>query len=522
MAKNPSKQTLVVDLGYQLIRLVHIERINNSSKIRNVAVCRIDSMMTEEQKRSSLQEARSSLKLKGNVRVVVPWDDEMTFKQLALPDVPKEDFKRAFDWELNNKYFINPDEHLIAYEYLTENEVDGGGKEKFYSVFYCQKPEVMGQLQFLRSAGIEVDEVVPICTALAELTDGGVSDCLIFHIGHQHARIVIVQDKKVFFSRSLSSGGWHLTEMMTAPILVDDQRIQYDMNQAEKIKVEQGVQDPQSAHVSLIRPYLDKMVSEIKRSIDFYEAQKYSRPVKKVIFTGGGSELKGLLNFMAQFLEVETLRLKTEEHLSPDIDADKKNVVLQSFGSFEPALGAASVPVDQFNLLPAASTYQKRNDIAAVAGRLAVLACAIVLIFASVWFAASTHVVHSQMRSLVGESNEINRMNELMKNIGEYERFKHVALKGSLSHAVLLKVISRAIPASIYLDKLEYDRDDQTVMMHGFASTASGADLKAVTEFVNQLSKVSFFENAALVNSSKPDGMQGSSFEIKCVMKGQS
>ena len=55
-----------------------------------------------------------------------------------------------------------------------------------------------------------------------------------------------------------------------------------------------------------VTPVLNKMLSEFRRSFDFYENSIKKRPISKVILSGGGARLKNIERFFADKLGVPT------------------------------------------------------------------------------------------------------------------------------------------------------------------------------------------------------------------------
>jgi type IV pilus assembly protein PilM len=73
-----------------------------------------------------------------------------------------------------------------------------------------------------------------------------------------------------------------------------------------------------------VTPVLNKMLSEFRRSFDFYENSIKKRPISKVILSGGGARLRNIEKFFADKLGVPTeiadpfKRIELPKHLDPD------------------------------------------------------------------------------------------------------------------------------------------------------------------------------------------------------------
>ena len=61
----------------------------------------------------------------------------------------------------------------------------------------------------------------------------------------------------------------------------------------------------------VLHPYIDELVREIRRSINYYESQQVDgvapTPVKSVVLTGGGANLTGMDRYLASKLDIEVV-----------------------------------------------------------------------------------------------------------------------------------------------------------------------------------------------------------------------
>src|SRR3989338_5944588 len=303
-----TKDVLVFDFGKNSVRIVQVDA-SRQGRPQMVSVSRVvlAADASAEEKKEALRVKLPVFDSKSPPEVKVTWEEGMVFRQVVLPDMPDADLKKAFQWEMKEKYFLNEDENLLGSECTVSLEHPDGAKENFFSVFYCDKKSAMEKIGLLSGLGLQVSALVPGQAALAQVL-GNLQepdkDLLVCDIGFTNARILAIHQKKNALSRTVLLGGQALTEMMTGSFTDNDQKRQFTPEEAERLKVTDGCSNPQVPYIGLVRPYLDKMAAEIKRSVDYYEGQKVAKPISKVLFSGGGSDLKGLTGFMKSFLGI--------------------------------------------------------------------------------------------------------------------------------------------------------------------------------------------------------------------------
>ncbi len=457
---------------------------------------------------------------KSGARVVAVWDEDMNCRQIVLPNLPEQDLKKALVSELKNLHAVDDQEHLVQFEFVRDIENAEGVKEKLFNAFYCKKKPAMQKLELIQNLGFHIDALIPGPIAAAAFASSQADPVFVADIGRYSLRFLIVQDGKIVMARQAPLGGSTLTEAITAVFLNDGKETQYGTEEAEALKVREGVSDPQAAHIALARAHLEKIVAEIKRCLDFYQRQKYAQPVSKVLFTGGGSNLKGLQTFMAQFLGMEVLPLDPERHLSSRMQAAAKEFVRGNFGSYSSLIGASLADDDSVNLLPHEIRHERFERAKKISARMVFAFCLIGLIFFSGWMTMRIHFAQLQLKSVESEWKETSRMNELLSAIVEQQRFRISALKGDVFHAGLLKQLGVITPNLVVLDHTVFNRQSESLMLRGTVHTGRQDSVKIAADFMKALLSSPFIRNVTLTHSAQTPEGDKTLFEITCSTKG--
>ena len=145
--------------------LLHLD-VTSSPKIKRFARIKFDSAMTEAEKRNAFSQFISPVSGKNRPKAVLCWAEGMTFRQLALPEMPHEDLVKAMDWELKKKYYFNPDENLLGYKEVMTLKGEES-VEKIYGIFYSETKTALPRLDFAFGLGLEVLSLVPNSAAAA-------------------------------------------------------------------------------------------------------------------------------------------------------------------------------------------------------------------------------------------------------------------------------------------------------------------------------------------------------------------
>lgn len=156
---------------------------------------------------------------------------------------------------------------------------------------------------------------------------------LIINFGHQSTTLVFVERGLIRMAHTLGRGSQELTRALERGLAVNTER-------AEAMKREVGLSEriEEREIASVMAPMLETLFAEIERLTSLYH-RKAPHKIQKVNLTGGGANLKGLVEFAALKFGLEVTRgspftrLVTPPFLQP---------VLKEIGpTFSVATGAA-------------------------------------------------------------------------------------------------------------------------------------------------------------------------------------
>lgn len=123
---------------------------------------------------------------------------------------------------------------------------------------------------------------------------------LIVQMGATTTDFAIVSKGLIWLTRSISTGGLALTRSLAA-------HFNFEIPQAEEYKKVYGlIQDTLEGKVfESLKPIADIIVGESKRVIQAFEVKYRDNPVKRVVLSGGGAKMPGLVIYFANNLALE-------------------------------------------------------------------------------------------------------------------------------------------------------------------------------------------------------------------------
>jgi type IV pilus assembly protein PilM len=118
---------------------------------------------------------------------------------------------------------------------------------------------------------------------------------ILLDIGSANTILNIYKKDDLFLTRDIPIAG----DAFTAHIQKENRHVEgFDLSyeEAEKIKLDKKFD------LNTIRPVLDNLTKEIRRSLIYYDNQTSRRGFSRIILTGGSSRLPGLVGYLSEEL----------------------------------------------------------------------------------------------------------------------------------------------------------------------------------------------------------------------------
>ena len=144
---------------------------------------------------------------------------------------------------------------------------------------------------------------------------------------------LLVYEGKKFWSRNLPLAGNEITETIK-----NEMRISF--KEAEQMKIDQGLTEEESGTSGKVNRSititLQRLIAEIQRSIGYYRSQSKEVVIEKVVVSGGGANLKGIMAFIEKNIGIPTQKIDLLENIS----VSPKGTINKTEG-LDPAFGIA-------------------------------------------------------------------------------------------------------------------------------------------------------------------------------------
>jgi len=303
-----------LDLGDSSIKVFQLEKKGDIDQIRSFGFSEISPGCIEngriidpEKLEKIISKTISSAGPKKintkNVICSIP-ESKVFLRTVSIPLIKEEEAAEAVKWEIESGIPLEIDKMYFDWQFLGITD----GKQEVLTVAVSR--EVVDDIvSVLEACGLSVRglEMESICACRSLVPEKAKEKTyLIVDIGTLKTSFIIVQGGVPCFTSSIPFSSNGIDDLISS-------QTGASREESEKIKVTQGIehlfQGKDNPVFNLVRPLLENLSTEIERTIDFYRTTFPSAhpEIEKIIISGGTSNLKGLVPYLATNLSYEVV-----------------------------------------------------------------------------------------------------------------------------------------------------------------------------------------------------------------------
>ena len=353
-----------------------------------------------------------------------------------LPPVEKKRIPEIVKFEASQQIPFDINEVAWDWQIMTEE----GAAEAKVGIFAIKNDVVTAELEHFSREDLEVTYVQIVPMALynyvfydrPDLMKSDTQATVVLNIGAETTDLVVCTKSDVW-QRAIAMGGNAFTKA-----IADTFKLNFE--KAEKLKRTAPMSKYARQILQAMKPVFTDLASEIQRSLGFYTSSHSNVKLTRVIAMGGGTKMRGLLQYLQQSLQMPIERPDAFKRvaINPSISAAKFHESVCDFGVVY-GLGVQALGLGQIesNLLPKSIA---KSMIWASKTKYFVLAACLVLV-ASVLAFARTLVDRASYASKVSQREKVKAvLNTAQK---AESNLKAEEAKSSMSETIIKKELEQ-------------------------------------------------------------------------------
>jgi len=225
------------------------------------------------------------------------------FTRFDLPPMTKEELPEAVRFEARQYIPLPLSEVTLDWQILKEKVISGKQKQFRILLVAVPKRTVEQYQEIAKSAGLEKfaleAEIFALIRALIKEREEEKKVVCLVDIGARTTSVSIVERGELFISHSFDTFSGNI---LTAQV---SRSLNISLEEAEELKIKFGMVDESQNLRIILQPLVDDLVKKIEKIFSNYEKGDGTQ-IEMIILTGGGSQLKGLKDYIGFETSKET------------------------------------------------------------------------------------------------------------------------------------------------------------------------------------------------------------------------
>lgn len=264
-----------LDIGKETIKAAEIRRSVRGIELRHFAIGPTPAgaiegglILDREALAAALPAVLRDAKIRSRRVIISVTGQNVLARVLRLPPIPEEEIKQAIRWEAERHLPIPVDDAVLDVQLVREVVEDG---ERQLEVLLAAAPEgvVLSYIEALDAARLTVDAVevggLAMARALSQMVETGTR--VLVNLGASMTELAIVRGGVPQFTRTILSGQEAVSRAVAIPAPRQD---------ADAFALASG---------------LDELLTQLRRSLDFFRAQFGGTTIDGVVLCGGGARI---------------------------------------------------------------------------------------------------------------------------------------------------------------------------------------------------------------------------------------
>ncbi len=234
----------------------------------------------------------------------------VTVREVRVPPMTKQELTAAVRYEAERYLPYNIKEVYMDYQVLGETTEDN--RRMLDVIVVAARQDVVDQIVAVADAArvqlrvLDVESFALLRSAVPTTTDGQTTAVVDF--GAEASDILITEGPRLRFTRNIPIGGAVLLNAIHEAMDVDVATARSMLEEKGEV-LEEGATS--SDHTTerlhdIIAPHIGDLVTEIRRSLDYYQTRSRSAVVNQILLAGGLAKLKNLDRTVAAELGLTT------------------------------------------------------------------------------------------------------------------------------------------------------------------------------------------------------------------------
>jgi type IV pilus assembly protein PilM len=486
-------EVIVVDSRTSL-KLLYIS-LKGEIRIKAVKIIELPLERKQEETISRLHAFVKEFNIERRDIIICPALKTLQGRRIQIAAVADSEIPDALKWRIKEDFGIDPAKSVFDYQVVSRASREDGSKILDLVCVSAESEEVRGLVLSYKNAGFNCLAVGSAVFGFARmmsrcLKESGVEPVGILQVMQEASFFSVYKDNKVVFYRQVPVGISDLKTALSAELVMEQGRVRLSPDEINKLIFDVGIPAEANQVMAMVRPVVERLGQEIKRSLDYYRAQFAGGDVKKVFIGGDGVRIKNLDKALAGELGCGVEFVSWTDKIAVDSGVDKK-ILPEVCGVIGLALDLDS----GINLLPKEFKSEKIESFQKLSLRWIAIIAGLFLLASFILAKASVSLSQKRLDNTVVHLSTLSEIRQIKVRLDSLNAYVADFRQKQPDFSSMLKRLSNIMPAGLFLNSLTIDCATHSGNMIGFIKPQSDGAGDLLTRFVDGLEESGFFSN---------------------------
>jgi len=520
---------IIVDLSFHL-KLLDLE-LKNEIKVNALDIVELNQGEKEGAVVSAIQNFISRNKILHKNAILIPSFNNLFVRRLQLPNLPESEIIEAIRLSIKDEITFDISKTVIDYQIVKKGSAGDGSKFLDIICIVAEEEEIKKQVLFLKAAGLTCVSVGLIAFGYAKFIENLLDEdksrpLAILHIAENTSTIAVYKENNIVFFRRLPFSIRQLKDSLAATVVTEKGKAQLSEEEARDILFSHGIpingtffyKDKISSVqiLALLRPNLELLAQEIKRSLEYYDSEFQDEPILKIMVCGEAIGIPSLDKFLSKEISLNFSIIKSLDRIKAAAGVDLARLA-ESYAD----IGLATGYEKTINLLPREFRTEKIEKFQKVSLRW--ISFVAFLLFVVFYFLAKTGVGAYQKRldNTLFQLNVLSEIKQIKTRLDAFDLLNIEVKNKEARVASILVKLSNLSPRQLFFNTLTINSEARTGSISGFVKGSDFNPDAVLAKFIDDLEKTGYFQeiNILQVTKGASQGLEVANFELNLKLK---
>lgn len=305
-----------LDIGSSAVRAVRLRQGRRGSKLEQVGqvqlpigAVRDGEIIEPDVVVAALKQLWRTFKLRGRKVAIGLANQQVVVRRLDLPFMSEAELRVSLPLQVDGLIPIPVDQAVLDFCVLGESEAEDGTRQVRILLVAAQREMVHELLSVVKRArlqpvAIDLDAFAALRSMMAPDMLAELGAEILVDVGCTVTDLIVHRHGAPHFVRTVLFGGETITSALMSDLGVDHETAEHLKTRAAQGAGESS--DERDA-AEMIRVQSQRLIDQVRSSIDYCAAQRDIPQIERVVLTGGTSKLPHLPERMAQGLNLDVM-----------------------------------------------------------------------------------------------------------------------------------------------------------------------------------------------------------------------